>query len=501
MKRLYFLIVVLQVVTITLKAQQFHDQKPVTWGKISETEKNIQTFNGRQVPAIVLCDYGETLVFNRTVYKRHKRIKVVSEEGMHYNVINIEYNPHNVHDDILSIQGQTINFEENGQMTVSKLRNRHIKDIHLSKDKAIRRLKFPDVRPGSIIEFKYEISSMDIQSLDDWYFQNEIPTLWSEYRLEVPDPFVYLMTYQEGAPLHVNEANAFAKNLSWFMNVNERSWQKRLSNHNNLLYNAEQTNYTVHVVHNKVKKIVKKDIEGYGFVEEPMSLKQNYAAKLKFQLYKFSGNLPHYFKPRILTVEKDKTPSRMEVFHETYPAGYVHYMLDTWDEMTYDYLDDSNLGAKLNEDFNFVPILEEAINPDASPYEKMKGIYLFVRNYFDWNEDYEVFSDDSFHAIFKNRSGSSADINLFMIYLLKRAGLQTDILLTKTIDQGWVELVYPEYRQFNHIIARISINNQVYYLDGTLKEHKELGYQSYADYLNAESWILNRKNYGWDNLY
>jgi len=44
-----------------------------------------------------------------------------------------------------------------------------------------KKFAFPNVREGSIIEYKYTMVSPYIFQLDDWKFQYEIPVKWSEF--------------------------------------------------------------------------------------------------------------------------------------------------------------------------------------------------------------------------------------------------------------------------------------------------------------------------------
>ena len=77
-----------------------------------------------------------------------------------------------------------------------------------------KRLKFtfPQLEEGAIIEFQYDLESENILQLREWYFQTDIPTRWSEYRLNIPEWYNYV-TLKQGAPLTIEEVESTTGNL------------------------------------------------------------------------------------------------------------------------------------------------------------------------------------------------------------------------------------------------------------------------------------------------
>jgi hypothetical protein len=63
----------------------FNEKVPIKWGKINASEFNINSYNkDSTVHAIVLCDFGNIEISNRTYYTRHTRIKIIDEDGLKY---------------------------------------------------------------------------------------------------------------------------------------------------------------------------------------------------------------------------------------------------------------------------------------------------------------------------------------------------------------------------------------------------------------------------------
>ena len=97
------------------------DKYPIRWGKITESEFEIKSFQGdTSVPAIILCDFGDIKITNRTFYTRHVRIKILRESGLKYANIEIPYKAWNKHDDIVELKAQAYNLE-NGKIVKYKI--------------------------------------------------------------------------------------------------------------------------------------------------------------------------------------------------------------------------------------------------------------------------------------------------------------------------------------------------------------------------------------------
>jgi hypothetical protein len=57
---------------------------------------------------------------------------------------------------------------------------------------------FPNVKPGSIIEYKYRLTAVSVSNFPDWYFQSDLPTRYSELNTNIPD----ILTYKRLSNVH-----------------------------------------------------------------------------------------------------------------------------------------------------------------------------------------------------------------------------------------------------------------------------------------------------------
>src|SRR5512133_946345 len=152
----------------------FKAKLPVRWGKVNPSEFSIQpSGTNASAPAIVLCDFGNIEISNRTFYTRHTRIKILNEDGLKYASVEIPYQSKYRHDDFMELKAQTMVLE-NGKILKYKVEPSQIEDIKINDQWSKKKFTFPMVKPGVIIEYEYNLASLDFEKLDTWYFQREI---------------------------------------------------------------------------------------------------------------------------------------------------------------------------------------------------------------------------------------------------------------------------------------------------------------------------------------
>jgi len=486
------------VMFLTSYAFGYVDKPPIRWGKITKSEFEINSFRGdTSAGAVALCDFGDIKITNRTFYTRHVRIKILNNDGLKYANIEIPYKARNKHDDIITLKAQSYNLE-NGEIVKYKLRPRDISDIKVDDRWRKKIIKIPEVSAGSIIEYYYTIASLDFIKLNDWYFQSEIPALWSEIRFDVPEPFIYLVTYQKGKPLSSDEERKYGKSLEWLYNTKRLKRRMELAGNNHILYESPDKNYRVYVINNMKKKIIMKNMPGVKHVDGFLSIK-DYYPKLRFHLFESSGRLSWIYRPLIYTTLDDyETSSRWELYHSNRKTGYVHYQLDTWPEMNEKMLQSDRFGMQLLKHIDYLPVFDSIIKDKYSPKDKMMAIYGYVSKTMSWNKQYTVYLDNGLAEPFNKREGTSSEINMIMIYLLKRAGLDVYPVLLRTNDLGMPETVYPVHDQFNHVIALVKIEGETFLLDAI---DPDVPYNMLPEKdLFTRGWILSKDDYGWINL-
>lgn len=225
---LKFLTLMLCVGVSTLYAQTTQPiKREFKFGKIAPTEFEVKaTGQDSSASAIKLFDVGDCyfevgpgsggFIY---VFERHIRYKILNKNG--YDLANFKVelfkNSNSAKEDLNFMDAATYNMVD-GKMVTSKLNKDAKFTEEFNKNYVIKKFALPNVKEGSIIEFKYKIKSDFIFTLRGWKFQSNIPTLWSEYNVKIPEYLTYKNNlsgyYHVDHPLHQNVNATYVPGLS-----------------------------------------------------------------------------------------------------------------------------------------------------------------------------------------------------------------------------------------------------------------------------------------------
>lgn len=166
--------------------------------------------------AVVLAEFGTTRFsgdYVETLY--FFRRKILDDAGKEYGDIRIRYYSGDQRiEEISGIKAQTIN-QINGEIEEIKVSKDAIFSVDLENGMKEYRISFPNVQPGSILEYQFKKIDKNKTFLDGWTFQNSIPTLFSQYQITLIPELEYQIILQ-GNKL-VNDVEKSSNNgvLTW----------------------------------------------------------------------------------------------------------------------------------------------------------------------------------------------------------------------------------------------------------------------------------------------
>jgi hypothetical protein len=185
MKRIFTLLL-LGSISAAVNAQT---ATPATqpYGKVDQADLEMKACDfEKDANAEVLFDKGKVYfdTHYNVILERHTRIKIFNDNGKNQASVKIEYYS-GYGENIYDVQAETIN-QTDGKLEITKIDKKLIYTQVV--DKLIKEVvfTFPNVKPGSIIEYKYTYSN-EYGALPSWYFQSDIPTRYSEYDADIPD--------------------------------------------------------------------------------------------------------------------------------------------------------------------------------------------------------------------------------------------------------------------------------------------------------------------------
>ncbi len=387
--------------------------------------------------AVVLFDKGvanyesDKEAWFNVHYVYHKKIKIINKNQFALATVEIPlYKGNNQEDKIEKIEAVTYNLENNN-IVATKMDKGSVFSDKASKNYDIKKFTLPNLKEGCVIEYTYTIISPNAYNLRNWVFQDKIPVLQSEYEINVPTlfDFIFLPTgYYDLKPQAEQGFKAYTLLFNNGVGKSETSTYRATTNH---------------------LKWSLSDLK--PMVEEKFTTTiANHIAKIEFQLS--SVNYP-----------------------EAPPKPYM----STWTELVKTLLTDEQFGADLTGKNNWMGDELRSVVNSADTLANAKRIYNYIRENFTCTDYDALYLPENLKKSFASKKGNVAEINLMLVAMLKKAGINADPVLLSTTDNGKAYEMYPLIKKFNYVVARVTINNEVYLLDAS---RKKLGFNYLPQY-------------------
>ena len=148
--------------------------------------------------AVVLDDVGEMFFFSKgddIAYKfnRHVRIKILTEAGYDQAEQQIDFYSYKRIETVSGLKAHVVNPDG----SISKLNKNNIFEEKINDYWESIRLTFPNIQPGSILEYSYTLESKRFTTPRDWTFQRKIPVRYSQIYFD-PGEFFDFLVYLQG---------------------------------------------------------------------------------------------------------------------------------------------------------------------------------------------------------------------------------------------------------------------------------------------------------------
>jgi len=162
-----------------------------------------------EADACVLIKTGETtFVIGSEVYLQTQfryRIKILKDKGVDRANIKLDFYSNQRTEDITNISGETTNLEAGNTIVKSKLEKKNIYTKALDKNWSEISFSLPDVKKGSVFEYKFTKLSKNFTDIDNWYFQSTIPTAFCQFYLSIPKYFDFTYHIHRTLPMDVKD--------------------------------------------------------------------------------------------------------------------------------------------------------------------------------------------------------------------------------------------------------------------------------------------------------
>lgn len=345
------------------------------------------------------------------------RIKIYKKQGYDWANFIVPYYVGYEHynDDVVKFSNAVTYNLENGAIVKTKLNNEGSFKKNVNEYWNEASITLPNVKEGSIIEFKYVLKTENIVKFPVFNFQYEIPVNSAEYITNIP----YFFTYK---PIRIGyvDLKVDAKVVDGSLSFEDKNHQSVM-----LSFKQIKSKYTLENV---------PALEEENFVDNI----QNYRSSVHHELEK--TNFPD---------EKEKNYSK------------------DWDGVTKTIYAEKEFGKELEERSFFLDDLKTILKGIDSKEERLNVVFKFVQNKMNWNNVNGYYTDKGVKKAYVDQTGNVAEINFILIDMLKSAGLEANPVLVSTLEHGIP--VYPNRTVFNYVIAAVNIDDKEILLDASHK--------------------------------
>ncbi|MFI5133561.1 MAG: DUF3857 domain-containing protein [Chitinophagales bacterium] len=123
---------------------------------------------------------------SKLITERRVRIKIFNAEGYKYASIRIPYFNKRRTTKFKELSGMIYNLDSSGNVVVQKLEKKDFFKEKAEENVGVINFAFPNVKPGSVIEFRYTKIEKNIFQIDPWVVQSEIPTAYASVTAITP---------------------------------------------------------------------------------------------------------------------------------------------------------------------------------------------------------------------------------------------------------------------------------------------------------------------------
>ncbi|WP_243231465.1 DUF3857 domain-containing protein [Flavobacterium pectinovorum] len=337
------------------------------------------------------------------------KIKIYKTEGLSWANQKVSYyvGYENLGDDSVKFSNAVTYNLENGTIVKTKLDSEgHFKN-KINKYWNQETITLPNVKAGSVIEFKYVLKSENIVRLPDFDFQYNIPVIFFEYKTEIPEFFIY-------------------KSLL-------RGYHK---------------------IETKAEIVDSRDYYAIGYKQINSLYTSKDIPAIKKEI--FVDNIENYIGAVQNELERKRFPDKPVVDYTK-----------TWEGVAGTIYENERFGKEIKQRDYFSEDLKRILQNVNSPKERLEVVFKFVQGYMNWNKEKGYYIEKGVKKAYAAKTGNVAEINFILISMLKAAGIDANPVLVSTLENGIP--VFPNRTVFNYVIAAAEIDGKKILLDATNK--------------------------------
>lgn len=395
------------------------------FGRVTDEELTMTTYpEDSTASAVILHKDGklrfivDDLLGFQFEYTEEVKIKILKTEGLQFANKELAYYvvDRTHREDVTSLSGTTYNLED-GKVVKTKLTKDNIFDEDSGTEWKVKKFALPAVKVGSVIEYKYKMTSNFLYRLRDFYFQTSIPTDYVSFEANIPEYFSYNLN-QQGYVI-LNKTDKTVVSERFMFRYTDGNGRMQSGNHS---CNADK----------------------YTFVGSKIP-----AAKSESHLW---------------TINDYISKIAFELRGTNFPNDYYRPYSTTWEHIDAELLKSSTFGGNLKKS----GWLKDDVTKDELTMANANAIVKMLTDRVKWNETNSVNVSNLREALNKG-IGNSADLNFLLVNALEAAGFDAFPVILSTRPKGRVPFTYPSAGAFNYVITGMRLDEKTYFIDAASK--------------------------------
>lgn len=358
------------------------------------------------------------------------KIKIYKKEGYEWANNEVSYYIGGHDDESVQFSKAFTYNLVNGKIEKTKLNSENEFKEVVNKYWETKKISMPNVKEGSIIEFKYIVKTPYYSNLHDWKFQSTIPVNYSEYITNIPEYYTY---------------NYFSRGA---INITvEKSDRSRTIN----IYDKELAARGANISYQNTSSSV-------GYTD---NITKMYVSNVPaFKIEPFTNNINNYMS----CIEYELASTK-------FPNSEIKFFSESWEDVTKNIYKNEQFGLELEKSNYFETDLNQILSDKSlDSSKKIEKILEFVKSNVKWNEYNSITVDKGVVKAYKEKTGNTAEVNFVLISMLRKAGFDANPVVLTTRSKP-INL-FPSRTAFNYVICGIEIDNDVILLDATDRNSK-----------------------------
>lgn len=399
----------------TCACVSLHAQTPdYRFGKVSADELRMTSYDkDPDAEAVYLnedCYLFYQIANDITIgFDYRARIKILKPEGTSQADISITYvDDYNFRETVYGIDAVAYNLVD-GKIVKTPLKKQYVFTEQLDEYRKIVKFSIPEVREGTVIEYKFRKSSKNITSIPSFRFQHDIPVARSYMYAQIPEFFRFNLNLKGYAKIAIEETTSNGS-LG--------------SGENILTYNVRE-----------------------------IKAKATDIPALKSEAHVWNLN-------------DFRTTLDFELAQIVLPGRPTQSYATSWKDVNLA-LEKSSFDTHCRIGNPFKDEVAAIKSGEGTPEEKIRAVLRLVQSRMKWNEEYRLFSKGPRAAAGKG-TGSSADINFVLMAALRDAGFEVKPVLLSPRHMGRIPYTHPTIDGINAFVVRVTREDGSFaYVDGT----------------------------------